>query len=518
MSNITNLKADLEEKKQADMEANADNFNQDYELTEEEQARIDKMRTERAVMVTETDANGKAVSLPADEYAKSLDKRIVNIKEAGDRALKLVNNGDIKESVAEMKERAKQQAINAFRSLSVDNSEISDDDYIAINDDAIKVLMDYFKMDRMDADVVVKKLSKLSLPQICEILPQNFVDIYVSENERKANNIKAKERLLSSIAYLSITGPEMDYLNEYIDEENKLAVVSKRLMQCQMDFTQMIQDDTAMSELLAKTYEIEPVDTSFWSSYISNPKRVHNEFAQRVVIFQEYKAAYGKVLDDYPDTPDNQKAREMILAEIQECDHKIDVYSNVCDLELLKKLWDILTDRLKANKKTCLKSITNECIDAVERIRRSKQNVPFPGYNGTSKKADMIFSAYIVAFGRMVLNYNTEISKAEAKGDEVGNTSPKNDVAPIRIEGYEDNDVATAFAMLLLLAMGRVMKALSKNDADKYDAITLDAYFQVFCKLGTDIYLMTDVWGMMREFVQYFLDTWYLPEKSKVKK
>ena len=58
-------------------------------------------------------------------------------------------------------------------------------------------------------------MRKLSLRQIAEFVPSEFMSIYTRPSEVAADNIKAKERLLASIAYLVTTGPEMDYLNEY---------------------------------------------------------------------------------------------------------------------------------------------------------------------------------------------------------------------------------------------------------------------------------------------------------------
>ena len=61
----------------------------------------------------------------------------------------------------------------------------------------------------------------------------------------------------------------------------------------------MLQDKDKLSDILKKSYEIVPLDTSFWAKYIKQPNKVHNEFAQRVVINQMYREAYEKLLADY---------------------------------------------------------------------------------------------------------------------------------------------------------------------------------------------------------------------------
>ena len=54
--------------------------------------------------------------------------------------------------------------------------------------------------------------------------------------------------------------------------------------------------------------------------------------------------------------------------------------------------------------------------------------------------------------------------------------------------------------------------------AKKYDAIVLDSYFYIFNRMGTDVYLMNDIWSRMRNLTGYTLQTWYIPEKAAAKK
>lgn len=518
MDNLKSLKEDLEKNEQNEIEAISGSFNEDVELTEEDKAQLDELKSSignKTMVITETDANGNTLQTPIGEYAKSLDEKVAVLKETteGSEVIKTLNSGDIKKSVEQMKADARDQAIKAFRSLSVsEEEEISDDDYLSINDEAIHSLMSYFKMDRMDSDAAIKKLAKLTMKDICNILPEKFVKIYTTPAEIAANNIKAKERLLASIGYLSVTGPELDYLNEYIDEEHKLAAVNERLMKCQIDFAEMIKDPKNMSEIIKETLDIDPVDTSFWAKYIKSPRDVHNKFAQRVVMQRRYKDAYKKVLEEYPVSPENTKAREIIMNELMECDNKMDVYQNVCELTLMNSLWDILVDRYKSNKKTTMNYLIREAEDAVERIRKCKQNVPFPGYKGDMKRADQIFKAYMIAYPAMVRNYNKTIDEISKKED-----ATKTDIVPIAVEGYTEDEVVVVFSLMLLILMGRILKKLSSNTATKYDAIHLDAYFNIFCRLGTDIYIMTDIWNMMKDFVKYVLDTYYSADKSTLK-
>ena len=64
---------------------------------------------------------------------------------------------------------------------------------------------------------------------------------------------------------------------------------------------------------------------------------------------------------------------------------------------------------------------------------------------------------------------------------------------------------------MIVILMGRIMKRFSSNTHTKYDAIMLDCYFQLFCKMGTDIYIMTDIWNMMKNDLVYILEKFYIP-------
>lgn len=519
MENLSKLREDLVEKAKADAELNAKNFNseKDQTLTEEEAAAIEAMKAEMGdtptVMVTDSDADGRAVQVPASEYAKSLDDKVAIIG-AGNDMIKAINSGDITKSVESIREDTRNRAVHMFRSMAVNQTaldELDNDSYLKINDAAVEALQKYFSEDQLKADIIVKKLSKLPMQQIMKILPKEFLEIYLTESEIKSANVRAKDRLLSVVAYLLTAGPELDYLNDYIDEENKLMVVSKRLMQCQIDFAEMLKDDATMSDLIARSRAYAPIDTSFWSKYIQIPNRVHNEFAQRIVIYDRYEEAYQKVLEDYPESPENEKARQIILNEIHECQMKHEVYQKICDLTLMRELWDILVARLKINKKTTMQSLTYEATEAVDKVRRCKQNLPFPGYKGDERKPDQILANYIVAFDKMLMSYNDNISAIKEKNedgfDECG-------VELIQIDGYETTEVMTVYATLLVILMGRILKRCTRNTSDKYDAITLDAYFQLFCKIGTDVYVMRDIWDMCKDFVKYVLDNYYIPGKE----
>lgn len=519
MNNLIKLKNDLENKAQEEYETNADNFIEG-ELTEEDRDTLDQLKQEvsQQVVVSEENEDGLNVQQPISEFAKSLDNRIAEIKDAAGNSevIKTLNSGDIVRTTEQLKADAKKQALRAYRELSInksaeDSQQYTDEDYLKINDNAISELMNYFKLDRLTTDAIMPRLNKMTLSQICAILPDDFVEIYVTDNERRANNLKGKERLLAAIGYLTVTGPEMDYLNEYIENENKLALVSQRIFRSQLDVTEMLKDEKTLSELVSKTIKLAPNDKSFWGKYIAVPNKVHNEFAQRAVLQQMYKAAYEKLLTEYPeDGPDqefNQKARAVIQEEIDEAANKEKVYLSITDLELLKELCNILTERYMHHTKLTQKFLEKECISAIDRARKCKQDVPYPGYKGNMKKPEMIYKAYMTAYPAMVGNYNKSIMEVYKREMDNTGEQPETEIEAIYLPNVDPKLVAKTFALLLSILMGRVMKKCTENSSTKYDAIVLDSYFQMFCKLGTDIYSMNAVWLMLKPLVQYVIET-----------
>lgn len=536
------LQNEILNKQAAEESANVDNFGavEKEELTESEKETLKKMEEEYGnrpiLMVTDTDANGNTTQIPAKEFIKSLDKKVTPITTTNDPAaeidkvnevIKTVNTGDIKQDVEAMKKEARDRTLEAFRTLSNNKDTIknyTDEEIIALNNNALKTLQEYFNMERLNSDELVKQLRKMPLDQICQILPEEFWSVYLTKNEVALRNPGAKDRLLSVIAYLTTAGPEFDYLNEYIEEENKLIMVSKRLMQCQIDFAEMIKDQKKLSELVAETYQYIPEDTSIWAKEIKIPNRVHNEFAQRCVIYSHYKDAYIKIMNEYPidesvdekERKINIRAREIIQQEIDECDQKMEVYQSVCNLDLFDELLKILIDRFKTNKKINMKYLTQEAERAIEAVKRCKQNLPFPGYKGTERKTDQLLTNYLIAFSIAIKKYNDAIDKVTSREDateeEIGN------IKKISLPEFDDNDTFIVYSILMVIMMGRILKKCTKNDATKYDAIVLDSYFFIFNRMGTDIYLMNDIWDKMRNLTGYTLQNWYIPEKINAKK
>ena len=203
----------------------------------------------------------------------------------------------------------------------------------------------------------------------------------------------------------------------------------------------------------------------------------------------------------------NMKARDLILDEITEATNKMEVYKSITNLDLFKELYAILEDRYMHGVKMSQKFLIKECMDAIERAKKCKLNVPYPGYKGTTNKVDQIFKSYMIAYPQMIGNYNKAILDVCQKVTADGAPLPETNIEAIALEDYSGKQVAKVFSLLLSVMMGRIMKKCTGNNQTKYDAIILDSYFQMFCRLGMDIYVMNDIWVMMKPLVKYVLDT-----------
>ena len=238
-----------------------ENFERDTTLTEEEKTRLEEISHERETIVREVAADGTELQIPLDDFTKNFDAKVKEINTmAGEMAAKAVHVGDIKRTVEDVKKESREKAVTAFKNLAVTDVTLSDDEIVEINDEAIAAVQAYLKIDKLDSAVITKQMKKLSLTEMAVILPQRFISLYTLPHELASNNYKAKERLLTTLAYLSVTGPEMDYLNDYIDHENKLMVLSNRIVECQMDMVKVLEDKERMSAIVAKADEISPQD------------------------------------------------------------------------------------------------------------------------------------------------------------------------------------------------------------------------------------------------------------------
>lgn len=519
MNNIQQINEHMAEMAKERAKEAAENF-KNTQLTPEEQEKFNEIQKRNETVVKEVHSDGTSSFVPVSEFASDVEQQIIKIGNAsGEMVAKGIHVGDVVKTAADKKREEKDRALDAFRKMAVmqgeaasDGGQISDDMIVEINDEAIKAVMDIMQVQRLNSNDISKFFRKMSLKEIAEKLPARFVNMYLTDAEVTANNFKAKDRIIQTLVYLSITGPEMDYLNEYIDNQNKMMLLAHRIIQINLDMTEVLKSKEKLSEIIAQAKEIsEPDVTSIWAKYIKgDPMAIHNLFAQQAVTMQIMEKSYAEIREEYQDDLDCCK---MLDEQIAECHHKYETYQSVTDLDTMRMLWMILTTRLTKDNRGGYKNLTREALNAVDRIRRAKQNVLFPVYNPTLvKNPDAIYKLYMEQYPGMIENYNTAVDEILKKNAASEHPEDTKGIIPVHIEGYDDATVFHYFSLLLLILYGRIMKKFSDTDVNKYGAIECDCYFHMYCKLGTDVYLMTKIWSLCKDFVEYAIKTWPAPK------
>lgn len=497
-NNIAALNAELALRDQEKRDEAAETFSEEALTPQEKEALAELGEQKAHTVVTEA-----SVSTPITEYAAPLDTAI-GIIGTGKAPLKLVNTGDVVQSKDDLKRESRERALRTFKDLAVTGDEISDDEIVRINDSALEALKNRFKTGNLTADLVSKNLNKLPLARIVEMLPAAFVRLYTTDAELRSNNAKARERLIASLVYLTTVGPEMDYLNDYIENGHRLTLVSQRLLQCSVDLVAALKSEEKISEIADRAAELDPPRDMPWEKYITgDARRVHNAFAQTAAIYEQYVKAYSEIRNEY----DDMESLTLIDEQIAESQMKVDVYSSICRLEFFKEMVTLTETWLKGNPKLTYQRLLDLGLDAIDRIRRSKQDVPFPTYDPKlAKYPKEMLTRYMKEFPAMLGNYNSALIKLQAAAtpEELADM-PKF----IQLDGILEATVHDYFAILLLIVYGRIMKNLTKNTATKRDAILLDEYFVLFCSIGTDSYLMDDVWTIMKPLVAYAINNWH---------
>lgn len=483
MNNIELLNEDLQRQRAEEAEMTKENF-KDEALTEKDMESLDKIKTDRTVVVVESNGESSKETSP-EEYTSSIDSRIEHFKNAlgEETTLKMLNSGDIKKTTVDIKNEARAKIVSAMKDLAEDDS-ISEDDCLRINNEALSVLSNHFKMTKIDSDVLANELSKLPTRQIMAILPKEFVKLYAGTTEYdKHQDTRIKEKLIAAVAYLAVTGPEMDYLNDYIDHENHLMEVSRRLIQCQVNVTETLKNKETIADIIKRS-KVELSDYDVWSKYIKDPAKLTNKFQQRAVIHDIFADSYMEILNEYSDA----EAQTRIMSEATTSKAKAHAYRNVTNLELFKYLTNVYMDLLVVDKRRSIAKLEKDALDAVIRIKRCKQDVPFPGYSGKEYNDKQIFDNYMTFMVKTIDNYIEAVNTVQDKSD--GSVNPPVTVFDSRI-----------YAMVILIIMGRLVKNLTKNTAVSVsNAVMLDAYFQLFCEMGADIYIMTDVLTVIHQY------------------
>lgn len=502
MNNIESIKSAIAKKTEENAELARMNFKDAGTLTEDEVEQLNQMREEKHLSVIEEDANGRKTESTVEVFVQELDDRTLNIKN-DTSSVKLMDGMDlpnVEELHAKVTNGVKEKALAAVSAISA--NDLTADDFDRLSTAAMDGLKMMFQTEHLDADKVTKGLMKMPLSYIRQYIPDEIVNTFCSEEDLKYNQTRAKDQLVTSLAYLVVTGPELDDLNDYIDHEHKKMSVMTRLAQCGVDFNQVLSSKETLAEIVEASKKLRSDKAMSYSEIIARPDAVTMFFSQYAIVADRMADAYAELLKEFPDEED----RALINEEVDINRKKAEVYRSIDKLEAFEERFNIYVTSTKTDKRFSRSYLEKQAIDVVDRVRSAKVSVMFPGFTGKESNNKEIY-----------LNYTALIAGSESRNIK-GVVAEYNDA--IKILDSANKDVSDLvpithdpklFSDVVLIVFGRLTKHLTRNVATKYDAILLDSYFMLLCQMSSDIFILNRIYKMIRPFLDYVMT---LPEKK----
>ena len=467
----------------------------DNTLTDDEKRRLDELKRKMAIdssgkflaMVQHT--GGQTSELTVDEYLRSVDDNMSTMPDG----TKLINASDdnFLESTGAMINTIKDMAYDQLMSMSVDENmsvERLNTIIVQVSDLCVREL----KTSKITSDMVMEHFSKMTLKKISEIFPMDVIDTFTTEEERFDDPRSAKEKLVSIFSMMIMSRNEVDDLNQYLDNTEKVVNVLLRLEACGKDLAEQLKNPEKFSEIVAKTRlnTGEPTVNPALEKYagiLNHPNTVADGFAVKYVTMMELAEAYRTIKAEYTDLEEIKT----IEREIEESEEKANRYLNVYHLTDFAEAYKGYETSAKTDKRTNRSRLSTTCKSYIEKIKKCKVNLNFPGYLPEMKTANEIYLAYVKQMEIALSNYNAKIKTIST--EEPGILQPIN----------SDPEV---FAGVLLIVMGRLLKKLSKNTSNKFESLELYGYFQRFTKMAhntNDVFTIWDVYSIIKPMIEY---------------
>lgn len=488
MTNIERLNAEIQENEERYAKIARKNFEDagiDGELTDEERRTLEEIRSEKRLTVVQEDEFGRKTEVTAAEYVKELDDRIVKTNTTP--PVKLMDGFDLPDVAKvhdEMADTVKSKVIGQINDLT--GTELDTAEFDRLTEETMTALRKMFKMDTLDADRVIGKLSKMPLSVIAASLPRDIITTFCSEDELRYHQAKAKQTLVAAIGFLIVTGPQLDNLTDYINHENRKMTVMARITQCEVDTKTMLTSDESLAQLVEETKHLRDDRAASFEEIIhQQPDPCYTLFSKYAVMSDKMADAYLELMEEFQDAED----RVLIEKEVEINRNKANVYRSICNLDLFNSRAIIYLDSIRNDKRISADYIEKQAMDVVDRLKRLKIPVSFPGYTGNETTSREVYYQYI---GIMIGRIDRETKKRDPGVVESYNTAIKmldrsdkdtSDLMPIKHD-------AKLFADAIIIIMGRIAKYLSRNTSTKYDAIIMDGYFKLFCMMPSDIFMI----------------------------
>ena len=470
------------------------------ELTEEEKVKLAQLKEkfhydDKSVSVVTRQYGGEAVSVDIREYFRMVDQYMESTNNTMvEEKLKLVNKADenIFSNASELLSvfnTMTQDQLKAYTSKSLSPEELS-----KISLHVSEVCKKDLGRDKISSELVEryyeKEIKGWAYEDFVEHFGAEFADAFLPEGDCKNNILRTRSMFMNVIGLLIVNSDEITNLNAYIEYNERVVEVLERLAKCGEDVAEVLKSSEGFADAAARSRE----ETGFPKAHdYANEYSEHFEiradgsydyFAIRYVMMRELAKAYEKVKSEYETEADI----EVVDNEIQESLKKADCYLDVAELTTFKEVYAAYEASAKSDKRTSANGLRVQGKTYVEKIRKSKVNLNFPGFMASYNSANEILNGYYKHMHNVISNYNAALDVAEKEG----------------ITGLEkiecDVDV---FAGVLLTVMSRLMKKLTKNTSDKFESLTVASYFKRYAQIGMDLYSLPDIYNIVKPMVEF---------------
>lgn len=500
MNKIEQFVADQEDRQRRKIEIDQRYREHNTELTDDEKAKLAELKAkfhhdDKSVSVVTRQYGGESVSVDIREYFRMVDQYMESATNSISKAdLKLVNKTDdnIFANASEL--------LSVFNTMTVDQikgcaaKELTSEEIASISKHVSDVCKKDLGREKITSEMVTayyeKAVKNWTYDDIVEHFGEEFTNAFLPESECKTNVLRTRTIFMNVISLLIVNSDEINNLNAYIDYNERVVEVLERLAKCGEDVADVLKIPEGFADAAARSRE----ETGFpklheyakkYSGYFKiRADGSYDYFAIRYVMMRELAKAYEKVKPEYELLADI----EIVDGEIEESLKKADCYLNVAELKTFKEVYAAYEASAMSDKRTSAAGLRTQGKGYVEKIRKSKVSLNFPGYMASYNNSNQILNGYYKHMTNVVKNYNAAIDVAKKDG----------------VEGLEkiecDVDI---LAGVLLTIMSRLMKKLSKNTSDKYDALTLSSYFKRYAQIGMDLYSLPDMYNIVRPMVEY---------------
>ena len=504
MNKIDQFLAEQNDRRRRKIEIDQRYREHNSELTDEEKAKLAELKEkfhsdDMAVNVVTRRYGGESVSVNIREYFRMVDQYMeANSTQVTDM-MKLVNKADenIFSNAAEL--------INVFSGLTKTQLESYAGKELSVEflTNMSKHISDVCRADTgreiINSDFAVayyeKETRNWTIEDFENHFGKEFVETFLygymtGDRPRQTNILTARRHLVDVIGLFIVHNDEIANLNAYIEYNERVVDVLERLAKCGEEIADVLKSPEGFADAAARSREetgypkLHDYAKVYSDHFDIRADGSYDYFAIRYVMMRELAKAYEQAKPEYTVVADI----EVVDTEIKESLKKADCYLDVAELKTFREIYAAYESAAKADKRTSAAGLKTQGKGYVEKIRKCKISLNFPGYKADLNNANQIMAEYYKYMDNVITTYNLAIAEAAKQG--------VTGLEPIEC----DHEI---FAGVMLTVMARLLKKLTKNNFDKYDSLTVSSYFKRYAQIGMDLYSLSDIYAIIKPMIDY---------------